>query len=124
MRSWTISDSVVERPRAMAWAAALGAYLSSAAAAMTRSRSSGLTVRSLLPLMARDAVDKETPAALATSLSVTTRGTLAANSRYLDIEILSEVTTSGERCWDGCANVGWQARKTLANELDETTEWL
>ncbi len=70
--SWTMSDSVEERPRAIAWAAAFGAYRSSSAAARTRSRSVALTVRSLLPLMARDAVDKETPAALATSLSVTT----------------------------------------------------
>ena len=73
VRSWTIRDKVVDRPRAMACAAAFGAYRSSAAAASTRSRSSGLTVRSLLPLIAREAVDSETPAALATSLSVTTR---------------------------------------------------
>jgi len=87
--SWTIRVRVEERPRAIACAAALGAYRSSAAEASTRSRRSGLTVRSLLPLMAREAVDNETPAALATSLSVTTGGTLAPNPRYLDIEILS-----------------------------------
>ena len=71
--SWTISERVVERPRAMAWAAAFGVYCISVAAASTRSRSSALTVRSLLPLMAREAVESETPAAFATSLRVTTR---------------------------------------------------
>src|ERR671925_692793 len=54
---------------ARAWACALGAYASSAAAASTRSRRSARTCA--VPLSTRDAVASETPAFLATSCNVT-----------------------------------------------------
>ena len=69
--SCTTRPSEVVRPRAIACALASGVYRRRTAAASTRSRSSGPTVRLADPLIALDAVASDTPASRATSLSVT-----------------------------------------------------
>ncbi len=69
--SCTMRPSQVVRPRAIACALASGEYCRRAAASSTRWRRSSRTVRFALPLIARDAVAKDTPASRATWLRVT-----------------------------------------------------
>src|SRR5690606_36606328 len=96
--SWTISPTVVVRPRAIACALASGLYFSRAAAASTRSRSSGRTVRFAEPLIAREAVASETPASLATSLRVVGPGMGTGEARSCPVAPrLAERSPAGAR---------------------------